>query len=90
MGIDRQEELEAAYGSVEVGLMHEEGGRSMRVYLGWDEPHDFELEAEDAKAEQAAEERREHDWADLEAAARDFVKAYGAAAMLRCVSEVLK
>jgi hypothetical protein len=37
-----------------------------------------------------AEERKERDWHDLESDARDFVKRYGAAAMLRCVSEALK
>lgn len=47
---------------------------------------DFQLEAEDAAAEQAAEERRERDWHDLESAARDFMQVYGVAAMLRCVS----
>ena len=38
----------------------------------------------------AAEERKAHDWQALEAEAREFVQQYGAAAMLRCVSEALK
>jgi hypothetical protein len=54
------------------------------------EPPQFELEAEDAKAQVADEERRERDWHDLQAAASDFLKVYGAAAMVRCVSEALK
>lgn len=33
-----------------------------------------------------ADERKERDWSDLEAAARDFVKVYGVPAMLRCIS----
>lgn len=33
---------------------------------------------------------RERDWADLEAEAREFVEKYGAAAMLRCISDSLK
>jgi hypothetical protein len=32
------------------------------------------------------EERKERDWSELEAAARDFVKVYGVPALLRCVS----
>ena len=36
------------------------------------------------------EERRERDWFALEVDARDFVKRYGAAAMLRCVSRALE
>ncbi len=47
----------------------------------WDATHAAQLEAE---------ERRERDYADLEAAARDFVQTYGPAAMLRCVSDALK
>lgn len=38
----------------------------------------------------AEDERIERDWADLEATARDFVKEYGASAMLRCVSYALE
>jgi hypothetical protein len=38
----------------------------------------------------AAEEQREREWHELEALARDFVKTYGGAAMIRCVSEALK
>jgi hypothetical protein len=48
----------------------------------------FEREAREQAY--AQEEQRERDWSSLEAAARDFVKTYGGAAMLRCVSEALK
>lgn len=37
-----------------------------------------------------AEADKERDWSRLEAEAREFVGRYGAAAMLRCVSEALK
>jgi hypothetical protein len=37
-----------------------------------------------------AEDRKERDWCDLENAAKDFVRTYGAAAMVRCISEALK
>jgi hypothetical protein len=37
-----------------------------------------------------AERQKEEDWAVLELEARQFTEKYGAAAMLRCVSEVLK
>jgi hypothetical protein len=37
-----------------------------------------------------AEECKERDWHYLESEAREFVQRYGAAAMLRCVSEALK
>ncbi len=60
--------------------------RSCRVDLGYDEPPDFFLEAEDAAAEQAAEERRERDWHDLESAARDFIDAYSVAELMRCIA----
>jgi hypothetical protein len=36
------------------------------------------------------EERKERDWHYLESEAREFVQRYGAAAMLRCVSEALR
>lgn len=36
------------------------------------------------------EERKQRDWFDLEIAAREFVKAYGPAAMVRCISEALR
>jgi hypothetical protein len=36
------------------------------------------------------EDQKERDWAFLEGEARDFVKKWGAAAMLRCVSDALK
>lgn len=37
-----------------------------------------------------AEDRKERDWSYLEGEARQFVEKYGAAAMLRCISEALK
>lgn len=38
----------------------------------------------------AEEERREREWHELSALAKDFAKVYGNAAMLRCVSDALK
>lgn len=35
------------------------------------------------------ESAKERDWSQLEAMARDFVRTYGAAAMLRCVANAL-
>lgn len=48
------------------------------------------LDGEGDPAWQIAEDRRERDWSDLESAAKDFVKVYGGAAMLRCVAEALR
>jgi hypothetical protein len=63
-------------------------GERWTVRLGYDEPpyDDFELEAEDAAAEQAAEERRERDWHDLESRAREFVDTYSVAELMRCIA----
>jgi hypothetical protein len=36
------------------------------------------------------EERKALDWRDLESEARSFKERYGAAAMLRCVSDALR
>lgn len=37
-----------------------------------------------------AEAIRERDWAELEAAARDFAKQYGVGALLRCVGRAVE
>lgn len=36
------------------------------------------------------EDVKEREWHDLESHARDFIRAYGVAAMLRCISESTK
>lgn len=42
---------------------------------------------DDARSQQLSDEEIvERDWADFEAAARDFVKKHGLGAMLRCLS----
>lgn len=58
-----------------------------RALASWDSPVERD---DDSIAWNIAEERRERDWSDLEATVRDFVKVYGPAAMLRCISDVLK
>ena len=40
-------------------------------------------------ATEAQDERRERDWAYLEAEAREFALKYGAPAMLRCIANAL-
>lgn len=46
---------------------------------------------DDARAQALdAEAIRERDWADLEAAARDFAKQYGVGALLRCVGRAVE
>jgi hypothetical protein len=45
---------------------------------------------ESAGPDDVDREREERDWYDLEMAAREFLKAHGMAAMLRCVSRALE
>jgi hypothetical protein len=57
--------------------------------VGFPEPTTFsgdDLRPMPSVASPTDEERKERDWSDLEAAARDFVKVYGVPALLRCVS----
>jgi hypothetical protein len=59
---------------------------AIKTWMESGEPTDsyFDQDAIDA------EQQKEEDWAVLELEARQFAEKYGAAAMLRCVSEVLK
>ena len=51
-----------------------------------DQPPD----TDDARAQALdAEAVRERDWSDLEATAREFIQAYGVAALLRCISRAV-
>ncbi len=52
-----------------------------------DEPPSYNSESRDAALH--AEEVRERDWAELEATALDFARAYGIGGLLRCIGRAV-
>jgi hypothetical protein len=56
----------------------------------WDDRMPQEPWHLDPPPDGSAEDQKERDWAYMEGEARQFIRTYGTAALLRCVSDAVK